>query len=132
MSWEKIGYAKSQDGMGFCDLICFNKTLLAKQCWRLMQNPESLARRIIKAKYYPCGSLLGANLRSRPSFAWRSLLSTRELLREGLISVLGMTILFKFGVINGCQSPHPMFSMIWSTSEAHILFKFYFEHNMVF
>jgi hypothetical protein len=53
MSWENVRFAKSQGGMGFRNLICFNKALLAKQCWRLIQSSESLVGRIIKAKYYP-------------------------------------------------------------------------------
>lgn len=35
------------------DLICFNKTLLAKQVWRLMQNTDSITSKILMVKYYP-------------------------------------------------------------------------------
>lgn len=80
-----MGIAKSQGGMGFRDLLCFNKALFAKQCWRLIQSPESLACIIIKAKYYPRGSLLGSKIGSRPSFTWRSLLAAKDLLKERMI-----------------------------------------------
>jgi hypothetical protein len=73
MSWEKMGVSKACGGMGFRDLVCFNKALLAKQCWRLIQDTDSLASRIIKAKYYPHGTMLDAQLGKRPSFAWRSI-----------------------------------------------------------
>lgn len=53
MRWEKMGYSKAQGGVGFKDFVCFNKALLAKQRWRLLHNPNSLAASIIKAKYHP-------------------------------------------------------------------------------
>jgi hypothetical protein len=84
MSWANMGLAKSNGGMGFRDLHGFNKALLAKQGWRLVQDPNSLVGRIFKAKYYHGGSFLEAKTGSRPSFAWRSILAARELLKEGL------------------------------------------------
>jgi ribonuclease HI len=89
MKWEKMGLSKTQGGMGFRDLSCFNKALLAKQSWRLMQNPESLAAKIIKAKYFHRHSFLEAKLGTRPSYAWRSILEGRELFKEGCFWRIG-------------------------------------------
>jgi hypothetical protein len=68
---------------------CFNKALLAKQYWRLFKSSDSLAVKIIKAKYYSNGSLMTAKLGSKPSFAWRSIFGARELLEEGLMWRIG-------------------------------------------
>ena len=84
-----MGRAKDQGGLGFRDLVCFNEVLLAKQCWHLIQFPDSLATKIIKAKYYSSGSFLSVKLGSKPSFAWRSILVGRELLEEGLFWRIG-------------------------------------------
>jgi hypothetical protein len=40
-------------GLGFRDLECFIKALLVKQCWRLIQNLDSFAVKMLKVKYYP-------------------------------------------------------------------------------
>jgi ribonuclease HI len=89
MSWEKMGRAKKIGGLGFRDLNCFNKALLAKQDWRLCQNPSSLIGSILKAKYFPNSSFLEAPLGKRPSYAWRSIFSARNLLQRGLIWRVG-------------------------------------------
>jgi hypothetical protein len=83
MSWERMGLSKVDGGLGFRDLVSFNKALLAKQIWRMLQNPTSLAARIIKAKYYPATGVLDASLGNRPSFAWRSIMAAQTTLKQG-------------------------------------------------
>jgi len=78
MSWERMGRSKVVEGLGFRDLVTFNKALLAKQGWRLLQDPSSLLATILKEKYFPNSNFLGAKLGSRPSFAWRSLFDARD------------------------------------------------------
>lgn len=56
MSWEKMGHSKSTGGLDFKDFVSFNQALLAKQGWRLIQQPNSLRAMIIKAKYHPDSS----------------------------------------------------------------------------
>lgn len=75
--------------MGFRDLHSFNKALLAKQVWRLWSQPDSLAARILKAKYYPQGSVLEAKVGNKPSYAWRSIQSTGGLVKELLFWRIG-------------------------------------------
>jgi hypothetical protein len=63
--------------------------LLAKQGWRIVQDPNSLVSQVLKAKYFPQGSFLLSEVGTRPSFVWRSLLSAKELLMEGLVWRIG-------------------------------------------
>jgi ribonuclease HI len=89
MSWGRMGRSKEAGGMGFRDFTSFNKALLAKQAWRLWSQPTSLIAQIMKAKYYPECLVLEANIGKRPSFAWRSIFSSCDLLREGQIWRVG-------------------------------------------
>ncbi|XP_065620004.1 uncharacterized protein LOC136063482 [Quercus suber] len=69
--------------MGFRDISVFNLAMLAKQVWRLIHNEQSLFYRVYKVRYFPNCSFLMEELGSNPSAVWRSLLATREVVREG-------------------------------------------------
>jgi hypothetical protein len=51
--------------LDFSDLEVFNKALLARQAWRLIQYPYSLCARLLKAKYYPSANLLDTIIYSK-------------------------------------------------------------------
>lgn len=63
-----MGYAKENGGLGFRNLEDFNTALLAKQMWRILKNPNSLAAQVIKQKYFREGQLLDAKIGHKPSF----------------------------------------------------------------
>jgi hypothetical protein len=88
-SWKKLGQKKEAGGMGFRELDCFNMALLAKQGWRLLKFPDSLAARVLKEKYFPKSSFLMSSLGKRPSFAWRSIWNAKPLIEEGIMWRVG-------------------------------------------
>ena len=71
--------------MGFRDIHCFNLALLAKQAWRLLENPESLCATILRAKYFPEGDLMSAVLKKGSSFTWQSIMAGVVSLSNGYI-----------------------------------------------
>lgn len=81
--WELMSQAKIRGGLGFKDLSCFNQVLVAKQGWRIMQAPDSLVARILKARYFKHSTFMEAGLGSKPSYIWRSILWGREVLSKG-------------------------------------------------
>jgi hypothetical protein len=83
------GLGKGKGGMSFRYNEYFNQAMLAKQGWRLLKFPNSLMAQVVKAKYYPRGNFLEANMGSCPSYAWRSIWKARKLLKEGLIWRVG-------------------------------------------
>ncbi|CAN1127826.1 Uncharacterized mitochondrial protein AtMg00310 [Linum perenne] len=69
--------------MGFRDLHGFNLALLGKQGWNLLTNPDALVSKIYKAKYYPNGDFLSAEVGSNTSFVWKGIWKARIIIKEG-------------------------------------------------
>ncbi|CAN6678460.1 unnamed protein product [Malus baccata var. baccata] len=80
ISRNTMGLPKVEGGLGFHCFRDFNDALLAKQCWRLIQDPHSFWARVLKARYFPHCSILEAKRGGRASWAWSSILSGRDLL----------------------------------------------------
>ncbi|GLU21285.1 hypothetical protein SLE2022_374310 [Rubroshorea leprosula] len=76
-------------GLGFRSLHEFNVSMLGKQGWRLMTNPDSLAAWVLKAKYFPRTDLMHAELKPACSLTWRSIWGSQELLRKGCRKLIG-------------------------------------------
>jgi hypothetical protein len=65
---------KRKGGMGFHDLQLFNKALLAKQGWQLLQNPNSLMHQFLMSKYFPRTSFLETSVVGNVSFSMKEYL----------------------------------------------------------
>ena len=89
LKWDIIKQPKYAGGMGFRDLYAFNIAMLAKQGWRLIQKPDSLCAQILRAKYFPHGSVLQAEPRAGISYTWRSILKGVELIKKEMIWRIG-------------------------------------------
>ncbi|CAN1156672.1 hypothetical protein LINPERHAP2_LOCUS21086 [Linum perenne] len=63
--------------MGFRNFVDFNISLLAKQGWRILKNPESLWVRLLKSISFPKCDFLSARKGSRPSWIWSSIFKAR-------------------------------------------------------
>jgi len=83
MRWDKLSLHKTRVGLGFRDIEAFNLSMLGKQGWKLLTEPSSLLTRILKAKYFPRRDFLVANIGHNPSYTWRSIWSSQDLIKSG-------------------------------------------------
>lgn len=54
-----------------------------------MENPDSLTARFLKARYFKHMDIMDAPLGNNPSYIWRSLLWSRDILRGGMTWKVG-------------------------------------------
>lgn len=80
---------KYMGGLGFRDTELFNLAMLAKQGWRIFQEPDALSARILKVVYFPTVDVLQSELGSHPSQVWRAVHAGLSVLKQGLIRRIG-------------------------------------------
>lgn len=74
---------KDQGGLDFRRLLEFNLALWAKQGWRLISEPDSLAAKTLKQRYFSNSDFFHSELGNNPSFTWKSIWTAKELLQKG-------------------------------------------------
>ncbi|KAG7967870.1 hypothetical protein I3843_08G121900 [Carya illinoinensis] len=84
-----MGVSKKDGGLGFTDLESFNKAMLAKQLWRVLNNPNSPVAQILKQKYFKRGTILNAKKGTNSPLVWQSLWSSIELIKAGSLWRVG-------------------------------------------
>ncbi|GAU32101.1 hypothetical protein TSUD_358070 [Trifolium subterraneum] len=89
LSWERMVPSKDRGGLGFRDLQVFNLAMVAKQGWKLITEPHALVSRILKARYFPKSSLFDATLGTNPSYVWRGIWRSRQVLMQGRRWLIG-------------------------------------------
>lgn len=75
---------KDKRGLGFKNLLAFNKAMLGKQAWRLAENQSSLWSRVLKGLYFLNRSFFSVEKSYRPSWGWQSILYGRETISESV------------------------------------------------
>lgn len=88
-AWSCLTKPKHNGGLGFRDFRLFNQALLARQAWRLLDKPDSLCARVMKAKYYPNGSLVDTAFGGNASPGWRAIEHGLTLLKKGIVWRIG-------------------------------------------
>lgn len=89
ISRKEMCKSKANGELGFRDMEDFNQALLAKQAWKLLNEPDSLLAKVYKGRYYSAKDFIDCGKGFRPSYVWRSILYGRDLLKRGLIMSVG-------------------------------------------
>ncbi|XVF52632.1 hypothetical protein PTKIN_Ptkin05aG0033800 [Pterospermum kingtungense] len=89
MQWQHLCQGKRYGGIRFRHIESFNRALLGKQVWRLLQNQSSWIFKVLKAKYFPSCSFLEAKLGYRLSLIWKRIWENKSWMREGMIWKIG-------------------------------------------
>lgn len=89
IKWETLTQPKKEGRLGFRDIHTFNLAMLAKQGWRLLQNPDSLCAQVLRAKHFQAGNVLEAKSCSGASYTWRSIQKGLQVLRNCMIWRIG-------------------------------------------
>ncbi|XP_030453714.2 uncharacterized protein LOC115675253 [Syzygium oleosum] len=87
--WEILKTRKDEGGMGFRDLLTFNKAMLGRQAWRLITNPATLWSKIPKGIYFSQKEFWHAEKGTRPSWGWQSLLVGRDAIANSTMWSIG-------------------------------------------
>lgn len=85
LSWEKLSLFEKDGGLGFKKIKDFNKALVAKKMWRLIQMDNIVVAQILEAKYLPNTLPLYAKKHFRPSYSWSSIFLARDLQLDGTL-----------------------------------------------
>lgn len=106
LAWDKIIEPKGKGGLGFRDFRLFNQALLAREAWHLLTNPVSLCSQVLKAKYYPNGSLEDTIFAGNASPTWHAIQHGLELLKKGSSGEWGMANTSAYGGTLGYRVQH--------------------------
>ena len=105
----------------FKDLTAFNLSILRKQGWKFVIEPDSLVARIFKVRYFPSGSYLTTQIGHNPSYVWRSIMRARFLVRGGARWSIGSGA--SISILNEPWLPNGEF-ISSDTPDAHIVQNF--------
>lgn len=69
--------------MDFKDLQIYNKAMLAKQSWKVMNEETSLLHKVYKVRYFSDGNFLEVKLGKAPSYTWRGIWDSPTIIKQG-------------------------------------------------
>ncbi|KAK7816032.1 putative mitochondrial protein [Quercus suber] len=95
LNWNRVCVnPRNREGLGLKKFNLMNQAMLAKQFWRIHQNPQSLLARTFKAKYFPRNSIHECQPKPHQSWFWRNIVNRIQKVERGGSGGLVMVQIF--------------------------------------
>lgn len=111
ITWSAVCTPKHKGGLGVRPSAWFNNAALAKLGWKLLTDPNNWWVRIMSAKYLRNKSFFTVKKSSQASLAWKGILDSRELLKEGMRWIVGNGQQINFWLFNWVY-PFPLINFL--------------------
>ncbi|XP_026416530.1 uncharacterized protein LOC113311963 [Papaver somniferum] len=79
----------SEGGLGFRKDELNNLSMLARNAWRILENPNCLLATVLKARYFPRADFLNAKCTGKCSWTWKCLHAIKELIKPFISWIVG-------------------------------------------
>ncbi|XP_026396610.1 uncharacterized protein LOC113291273 [Papaver somniferum] len=99
LGWDNLCSPKAEGGLGFRKAELNNLAMLARNAWRIIENPDCLLATVLKAKYFPRTDFLNAKCTDKCSWTWRCLHAIKELIKAFISWIVGMVNLLIPGYV---------------------------------
>ncbi|XP_026452083.1 uncharacterized protein LOC113352483 [Papaver somniferum] len=89
LGWDILCSPKAEGGLGFRKADLNSLAMLARNAWRIIENPDCLLATVLKAKYFPRTDFLNAKCTGKCSWTWRCLHAIKELIKPFIYWIVG-------------------------------------------
>ncbi|XP_026410850.1 uncharacterized protein LOC113306079 [Papaver somniferum] len=102
LGWDILCSPKSEGGLGFRKVEIHNLAMLARDVWKIIENPDCMLAKILKTRYFPRIDFLNAKCPDKCSWTWKCLHAIKELIKPFISWIVGDG---KF-IDPWCKDPH--------------------------
>ncbi|XP_026400213.1 uncharacterized protein LOC113296089 [Papaver somniferum] len=89
LGWDALCSPKSEGGLGFRKYEPNNLAMLARNAWKIIENPDCLVGIVLKARYFHKTDFLNVACHADCSWTWRCLHTIKEIIKPFVSWIIG-------------------------------------------
>jgi len=89
IAWDKVCTPKILGGLGLRKTAAVNCAYQCKLAWKILDGKDTLWTTVMRTKYLRGQQLLTAVAKPGDSTVWRSIIKCQEIIRQGIVWILG-------------------------------------------